>query len=104
MYMYIHLTIYVQIAFYIFLSIFYTLYTHSIYLFKSVDAQRDNVSNIATVSIRDERQSTPSTTMDHLGVLSGWIIELPINYGKKFVTEERRNFYRATVSRREYLE
>lgn len=66
-----------------------------LFLFKSVGAQWDNVSNIATVSIRDERQSTPWTTMDHLGVVTGWIIELPINYGKKFATEEREIFTRA---------
>lgn len=72
----------------IFLSIFSLYYICSLFLFKSVGAQRDNVSNIATVSIHDERQSTPQTTMDHLGVVTGWIIELPINYGKKFATGE----------------
>jgi len=71
------------------------IYIRSFYLFKSVGAQRDNVSNIATVSIHDERQSTPWTTMDHLGVVTGWIIELPINYGKKFRDRETRNFSRA---------
>lgn len=40
--------------------------------------------------------------MDHLGVVSGWIIELPINYGKKFATEEREIFI-ARMHREEYL-
>lgn len=83
------------IAFYFAFHFLSALYIFSFYLFKSVGAQRDNVSNIATVSIHDERQSTPWTTMDHLGVVTGWIIELPINYGKKFRDRETRNFSRA---------